>query len=285
MASVINMDIAALRSFVLAENLGSFSAAANGLHCSQSALSLRIKKLEEQLGCELFHRNYHTLRLTADGAMLLPEAVKLLASHDAMIQVAQNNGNSETIRLGLPEDMTARFFQNFLADHSAYVDKIELSMHMCRDLVQMICEGELDLAIINAMPDYQGGEAIASRDLKWVCAPGFEYQPDQPLPLALHPDGCIYREHVFKTLNALGRAHRVVFSAQGSVSVQAAVIAGMGLCVMAEGIIPQGLTEAPAEWRLPALGQADIRIYQSGHGSPHLAGFTDLLRSHLPKVM
>ena len=285
MASVINMDIAALRSFVLAENLGSFSAAANGLHCSQSALSLRIKKLEEQLGCELFHRNYHTLKLTADGAMLLPEAVKVLAGHDAMIQVAQNNGSSDVIRLGIPEDMTARFFQNFLADHPKYVDKIELSMHLCRDPVQMICEGELDIGIINAMPDYQGGEAIASRDLKWVCAPGFEYQPDQPLPLALHPEGCIYREHVFKTLNALGRAHRVVFSAQGSVSVQAAVRAGMGLSVMAEGIIPETLQEAPKKWKLPKLGQADIRIYQQGHGSPFLAEFTETLRLQLPKVM
>ncbi|WP_261843921.1 LysR family transcriptional regulator [Aliamphritea ceti] len=285
MASVINMDISALRSFVLAENLGSFSAAANGLHCSQSALSLRIKKLEEQLGCELFHRNYHTLKLTADGAMLLPEAVKVLAGHDAMIQVAQNNGSSEMIRLGIPEDMTAGFFHNFLATHEEYVDKIELSMHLCRDLVQMLCEGELDIALINAMPDYQGGEAIASRELKWVCAPGFEYQPEQPLPLALHPEGCIFREHVFKTLNALGRAHRVTFSAQGSISVQAAVSAGMGLSVMAEGIIPDSLVEAPNDWRLPALGQADIRIYQMGHGSPFLADFIETLRHQLPKVM
>ena len=44
-----NIDILALRSYVLAEKLGSFTKAASNLHCSPAALSFRIKKLEETL--------------------------------------------------------------------------------------------------------------------------------------------------------------------------------------------------------------------------------------------
>ncbi|NKB76938.1 MAG: LysR family transcriptional regulator [Gammaproteobacteria bacterium] len=41
-----SLDIPSLRSFILAEKLGSFSNAADSLNCSQAALSFRIKKLE-----------------------------------------------------------------------------------------------------------------------------------------------------------------------------------------------------------------------------------------------
>ncbi len=287
MASAINMDIAALRSFVLADNLGSFSAAAQAMHCSQSALSLRIKKLEEQLNCSLFHRNYHNLRLTAAGRQLLNEAVSVLSAHDQMVGLAHRSDEGSQIRLGLPEDMTVSFFQNFLARHRELTDQveIELSMNLCRELVQKVCDDQLDIAVVNAMPHYMGGETLTSRDLKWVCSPEFDFQPDQPLPLALHPQGCIYREHAFKVLDALGRPYRIVFSAQGSVSVQAAVIAGMGLSIIAEGAIPGELRVAPDDWNLPALGQTDIRIFQKDRSSPVLAMFADLLRRELPRVI
>lgn len=285
MPAVKNMDIVALRSFVLAENLGSFSAAALALHCSQSALSLRIKKLEEQLGSDLFYRNYHNLRLTSHGTLLLPEAIAVLNTHDKMLGIAHQTNEEEVIRLGLPEDLTTRFFHNFLVNHPQFIDQIELRMHLCRDLIQLICDDKLDIAIVNAMPDYQGGYTLASRDLKWVCSPTFNYQPDQPLPLALHPEGCIYREHTFKVLNALGIPYRIVFSAQGAVSVQAAVIAGMGLSVTSHGNIPSELMVVPEEWGLPNLGQTDIRIFQKEKGSPALIKFASLLRRELPRVM
>lgn len=287
MANVTNMDITALRSFILADNLGSFSAAAQALHCSQSALSLRIKKLEEQLGCSLFRRNYHSLRLTSKGKRLLQEAVVVLAAHDQMIGIARQADGDRQIRLGLPEDLTVSFFQHVLSRHKSLLDQveIELTMNLCRDLVQQVCDNKLDIAVVNAMPNYMGGETVASRDLKWVCAPDFDYQPDQPLPLALHPDGCIYREHAFGVLDALGMPYRIVFSAQGSISVQAAVIAGMGISIIAEGNIPGELAVAPEEWNLPALGQTDIRIFQKTSGSPALSQFTDILRKELPEVM
>ncbi len=285
MASIINMDIAALRSFVMAENLGSFSAAAQALHCSQSALSLRIKKLEEQLQSTLFYRNYHNLKLSPSGRLLLTEAVSILHAHDKMVAAAKQSETLGVIRLGLPEDLTNRFFQYFLANQTQFADQIELTMDLCRNLIGLICEDKLDIAIVNAMPDYQGGETIACRDLKWVCAPTFDYQAEQPLPLALHPEGCIYREHTFKVLNTLGRPYRIVFSAQGSISVQAAVRSGMGLSIIAEGSIPDDLIVAPDHWDLPMLGQTEIRIFQKGDDSPAMNNFVSLLRRKLPIVL
>lgn len=285
MARVANVDIAALRSFVLAENLGSFSAAAQTLHCSQSALSLRIKKLEEQLDCSLFYRNYHNLKLTPIGSQLLAEAVSVLHAHDKLVACAKQADIREIIRLGLPEDLTTHFFQYFLANQAHFADHIQLTMNLCRHLIGLIDSDKLDIAIVNTMPDDQGGETIASREMKWVCAPSFEYQMGQPLPLALHPQGCIYRERALKVLNTIGLPYRIIFSAQGSISVQAATKSGMGLTIIAEGSISGDLVVAPGDWNLPALGQTEIRIFKKNTGSPALASFADLLRRELPNVL
>ena len=285
MAKVINMDIVALRSFVLSENLGSFSAAAQALHCSQSALSLRIKKLEEQLDCELFLRNYHNLRLTERGKQLLDEAIKVLKAHDSMLSIAQNSEGNEPIRLGLPEDLTTQFFQNFLARYPQYVDQIELSMDLCKNLIRMIEEDKLDIIIVDAMPDDAGGYNLGARDLTWICSPKFNYQPGQPIPLALHPDGCIFRKHIFKVLDAIGRPYRLVFTGQGAVSVHAAVMAGMGLTINSKGSIPTGMMAVPDDWGLPALGQSEIRVYEKSEPSPALQAFSEVLKKELPQSM
>jgi DNA-binding transcriptional LysR family regulator len=225
--------------------------------------------------------------LTARGKLLLPEAVAVLNLHDRMVDSARQVEKREVIKLGLPEDLTGSFFQNFLANQTQLVNQIEieLTMRLCRELIQLTCDDQLDIAIVNTMPDYMGGDTLTSRDLKWVCAPNYDYQPDQPLPLALHPEGCIYREHVFKVLNALGTPYRIVFSAQGAISVQAAVIAGMGLTIIAEGTIPTELRVAPEAWQLPLLGQTDIRMFQKGNLSPAQSDFVDTLKRELPKVL
>jgi DNA-binding transcriptional LysR family regulator len=67
-----------LRAFVAVANLGSFSAAAAGLHLSQPALSRRVDKLERALGVRLFHRTTRKVDLTAVGREFSRRAVELL---------------------------------------------------------------------------------------------------------------------------------------------------------------------------------------------------------------
>ena len=281
-----NMDLVALRSFVLSEQLGSFSAAAKGLNCSQAALSLRIKKLESMLETELFHRNYHSLKLTVSGELLLPKAVAVLAAHDEMIAAARQVGERERLHIGLPEDMTRVFFQRYLAQlpNSLEPLEVELSMRLCRELIDMTCDDQLDVAVVNALPDYIGGQQLASRPLRWVCSKDFNWRPNQPIPLAVHPEGCIYRSHTQRVLEAIGLPYQIVFSAQGTISVQAAVSAGLGLTVVAEGVIPQDLVVAPQEWQLPELGHVDIRLFNKGRLGPLQQAFVEDLKLRIPEI-
>lgn len=70
----MNFDLGDLRGFLAVADLGSFRAAAESLHLSQSAVSRRVDKLEEALGAELFVRTTRRIELTALGRTFVHKA-------------------------------------------------------------------------------------------------------------------------------------------------------------------------------------------------------------------
>ena len=76
----LNFDPQTLRAFVAVARQGNVSRAAERLHLSQPAVSLQIKALQARSGLQLFTRTPKGLALTRDGAALLPQAEKVLAS-------------------------------------------------------------------------------------------------------------------------------------------------------------------------------------------------------------
>ena len=72
------LDTRQLRAFVLLARSGSFTRAGRELHLTQSAVSHAIKALENDLGCQLFHRQGRTVHLTHHGRELLPHAEAIL---------------------------------------------------------------------------------------------------------------------------------------------------------------------------------------------------------------
>ena|SRR5690606_646252 len=71
-----------LQAFVAVAQTLSFARACERLHMSQPALSLAIRNLEEELGGRLLARTTRQVRLTPEGAALLPQALQLLADWD-----------------------------------------------------------------------------------------------------------------------------------------------------------------------------------------------------------
>ena len=72
------MDTQSLKAFIAVAEQKSFSTAAESLYLTQSAVSKRIKQLEEQLGTTLFDRHNRTISLTEAGEALLPRAQHIL---------------------------------------------------------------------------------------------------------------------------------------------------------------------------------------------------------------
>jgi len=70
----MKFDLADLRAFLAVADLGSFRAASDALHLSQSALSRRVDKLEAALGVQLFTRTTRKVELTTIGRGFVPRA-------------------------------------------------------------------------------------------------------------------------------------------------------------------------------------------------------------------
>lgn len=74
----MKFDLADLRAFLAVADLGSFRAASEALHLSQSALSRRADKLEQALGVQLFTRTTRKVELTTIGRGFVPRARNVL---------------------------------------------------------------------------------------------------------------------------------------------------------------------------------------------------------------
>jgi DNA-binding transcriptional LysR family regulator len=112
-----------VRTFLAAARLGSFAAAARSFAIAPSVVSKRIGQLEHEFQVTLFHRSTRDLRLTEDGARLLPRCMKLLTEYDDMRDVASAAEISGLLRVDAPGSVTALIlgpiFCDFLAENPA----------------------------------------------------------------------------------------------------------------------------------------------------------------------
>jgi DNA-binding transcriptional LysR family regulator len=99
-----------------------FTRAAETLRIAQPALSQQIRKLERQLGVELFERNNHGVELTAAGAALLEGAERILSDLAAVEEemLGWANGTRGRIRLGSARGLTVRLARLLTAFSEAH---------------------------------------------------------------------------------------------------------------------------------------------------------------------
>jgi DNA-binding transcriptional LysR family regulator len=95
------MNFQRLRYFVVVAEELNFSRAAERLHMAQPPLSYQIKRLEEELGAQLFHRTKRSVRLTDAGRLLLDEARGLLVHAEQTASVVHRVGQGEVGRLSV----------------------------------------------------------------------------------------------------------------------------------------------------------------------------------------
>lgn len=125
------MELRHLRYFVvLAEELN-FSRAAKRLHIAQPPLSQQIRKLEEELGVQLFVRTKRSVRLTDAGEVFLEEALKVLKQAESATHAAQRAQRGEIGRLsvGFVGSAAYELLPRALRLYRTRFPGVELSLH------------------------------------------------------------------------------------------------------------------------------------------------------------
>jgi DNA-binding transcriptional LysR family regulator len=158
------MEIRELRAFTAVAEEGSFSAAARGLHASQSALSQTIRSLERQLGVRLLERHSTGVTVTDVGSLLLREARALLAQHDRML--AEVTGPAAAgpavLRVGVPLELPGSLLPPALAAMGAAFPQTRAEVGHAASAAQLeaLAADDLDLALARELPSGPGYDAV-----------------------------------------------------------------------------------------------------------------------------
>ena len=107
------LDTDQLRSFLAIVEMGSFTKAAERVHKTQSAVSMHVRRLEEQLGCALFVKHGRGARLTAEGERLIEFARRIIQVEAGALAALSRKGLRGAVRLGIPDDYANRSWPKF----------------------------------------------------------------------------------------------------------------------------------------------------------------------------
>ena len=161
------MELRNLITFIQVAELGSFSKTAEALGYSQSTISFQIKQLEEELGCLLFDRINHTVRLTERGHQLISYAHQIRTLTDE----AKENLSSEHeyqghIHIVAPDSICVELINTHYIDfHSRYPSiSLKFTPADTAVMVEMLDRNEADLIITLDSHMYRNDYVIAKEE-------------------------------------------------------------------------------------------------------------------------
>ncbi len=179
------MDIQLARTFLTIITEGNFGAAAATLYVTQSAVSLRVKRLEDLLGQRLFERSKAGIELTPAGRQFERFAISLVRVwEEARHQVAVPEGYKQTFIVGGQYSLLPRLIMRWLDRLEEHLPDYALRVEagMPERLMRLLLEGALDMAIMYT-PQLRPGftvEKLFDEELVLVSAdPDFGVELDE----------------------------------------------------------------------------------------------------------
>lgn len=262
----MQLDTDALRTLVAVSDCGSFSLAAQRRHRVQSAISMQVRKLEDQVGQPLFQRLNRGVIPTASGEILLAYARQILGLHDeAASRLSQLSVDGRVV-IGTSENYAAGSLTPALKACRQRHPKIRLEI-ICgysRGLWDGLARGDIDVVVAQDCPETTPARILFSEPVLWVASPEFRLDPNQPLPLALFGDGCSDRRSALSALASQGRAHEVVYSSPSLAGLLEVVEAGLAISAVARSQVPAHLRVLGSGDGLPELKPITISLAHSG---------------------
>ena len=256
--ALVNLDMDLLRTIVTASDYGGFVHAASRLGRSQSAISLQMKKLEEQVGQALFRKNGRGTALTEAGDLVLNYARRILDLNDEAISAARGTAVEGSVKLGVPQDFAERWLPGVLARFNRAHPNIHVQLQVGsnRDLLAEINQGTLELAL--AFGEAELVHFQAELPVAWIAARDFVLDTEAPLPLALLDPPCMFRQTGIEALEQAKLPWRLTLSTPALSGLWAALEAGLGVSIRTRLGLPDSLTVLRQDGRLPALPMANL---------------------------
>lgn len=265
------MDLDTLRTFVLAVQLRSLTAAARAVARSQPAVSLQIQRLEREAGDRLLVRQARGVRPTPAGEILYARAQGILRATDELLAELRASGALErgSLRIGATDVMAITFLPRVLARFRERYPGIRTAVEVegSRGLARRVANGELDLALVT-LPIEQAELQVREVDrepMRFVAA------PDHPLtrrrvtlaqlaaePMIQHQGASVTRQEVSAVFRVHGLEPRVAMEVSSPEAIKELVALGLGIAPLSRSQIAREC----AQGKLVALRAPDFRCWR-----------------------
>lgn len=242
------MDLKPLNIFLTVADLASFTRAAEKLRMAQPAVSIAVRKLEEELGVPLFNRKDRSVTLTAEGAVFRQHARAILGEVQTArraVEEMRELARGE-VSVGIPTMLGSYYFPDLIIEFIRRHPQLQFSVkeHGTRTLQKMIAEGELDLGIVvtENIPETLEVRPFLQQEMV-VCVPPrhpFARQPHVTFAefaresLVLFKEGYFQREVIARVGGKAGLAPRITFETNLLPLIKQAVRKGIGITTLLE---------------------------------------------------
>lgn len=250
---IYGMNLAFVRYFLAVAETGSFTAAAERCHVTQPTLSAGIARLEDEVGGRLFDRGRRA-GLTAAGQKLLPHARTMVEAWQAARAEPRTSRRQRLVRVAIGTTLPIEAAMNWLADAQRRITfDVEVSEGTAEVVQERWRRGRCDLALFATRTPLKADNValllrepylLAAAADHWVATRdrwSFKDLADTPFVLR---SGCEATQEAARCFAAAGVRPRVVLRSADEERCAAAVLAGLGVCLMPRSLLRSGMAAA-----------------------------------------
>lgn len=225
---------------------GGFTKASESLGIAQSALSIAVKKLEEEAGVTLIDRNQRKLALTSEGAVFLKRANAILDQIGTLHQEMADLKDlvRGELKIGIPGMLATHYFPPRIAAFRELYPSLKISVYSegAKKLESMLCNGLLDAAIIahGNLPKELVWKPLLTDEMVVCVAPDHHLANRKQIsirelakePLFLFQEGNYQRAIIAKAFEDIGCKPKVSFETNLTSLLKTMTAKGGGACTL-----------------------------------------------------
>ncbi len=259
------LELDLLKTLVAISETGNFSAAADVVFRTPSAISMQVKRIEELLGRPIFKRDSRSVSLTEDGEMLLVHARRLLALNQQMVTKFIRPEIQGIVRLGAIDHATEQFLPSALRRFAESHPGITVDVIVENSKIQLglFKKGELDIAIITceeAEIEDLNAEVLFREKLVWAGLKGGVAAEQTPLPVSVWEECCVWRKAALAGLQMQNRDYRITFKCAHIAGQKAGILADLAIAPLPASSCEGRIVAIDESFGLPEMADYSLTM-------------------------
>ena len=262
-----DFQLSHLRTLIAIDQEGSFSAAAQRLGRTQSAVTQQMQSLEKIVGTPLFVTKGRRRELTEAGQTLLRHSHEIVSLCKQAMSASGLSQNTGVIKLGAPleiaNDLLPEIIQSFVERWPGV--RVVLAVERSGILMKMLEEGALDLTLSTWRSGSTEGTRVRMLSVHWIAAKGWQHRPNEPLPLVVTDAPSMFRRIALSALDLDGWTYFEKFTSRTPAGIRFGIEAGIGITARTKSAFRSDIEILDTKLGLPSLPHVSYYLHRSLH--------------------